>query len=185
MRAHLLPFVQKAGTSSSQLAFHLSATNKSLSYASCSPVFAAIAITSDFSHVKLNTSIHTTDGELTVYSPRAMVTPYPSVYILYGSTTNAPASLYLHPEYEGSFELSTAGVGLGGKAELVWDDNAGGRDPAGKGRTRRLDWSDGRKERRWKSGKIVWGEEVEEERMGDVRLYTTGKDVTVVAQKAQ
>ncbi|KAI0088392.1 hypothetical protein BDY19DRAFT_950658 [Irpex rosettiformis] len=148
------------------------------------PVFAAMAIASDFSYVKLNSTISTSNGALTVIGPRSMVTPYPSLFVLSGITSNAPAIAHLHPEFEGSFDLATAGVGWGGKAEVVWDENAGGRDPAGKGRTRRLDWSEGRRDRRRKSGRIVWGEEVVQENMGDVRLYTTGKDVTVVAQKA-
>ncbi len=67
----------------------------------------------------------------------------------------------------------------------MWDNEAAGRDPAGEGRTRKLNWEGGRNERRRKSGRIFWGEPegVKEERMGDIKLWTTRKDVLLVAQR--
>ncbi|KAI0684500.1 hypothetical protein BC835DRAFT_633066 [Cytidiella melzeri] len=142
------------------------------------PILAALAITSDFTHVKLNSSVHTSNGALQILCPRSSLVAYPSLFVLDASTSNSPASILLHNDFDGMFDLQTTRrIWGGGKAEI--DLNVG-RDPLGKNRIRNLVFD--RQDKAYKAGKIFWGEVPVEESMGDVRLRTTGKDVTIRTQ---
>lgn len=145
-----------------------------------SPLVAFLTIASDYTHVTLNASVHTSNAPLQIYTPR-MPMPYPSIFVLNASTSNAPATLLLHNEFEGTFDLQTsAKLGTGPKASL--EVGTGGRDPANDGRQRVVEYDRRGNERGHKFGKIFWGKEPAPEEMGEVRLATTGKDVIIKLQ---
>lgn len=134
-------------------------------------------MTSDFDNPKLNASVHTSNGELTVITPRYM--PYPGVFALNATTSNARGTLWLHREFEGTFDLSTTGGLGGGKAVVEWGPDK--TDPAGKGRSRVLN-TDKVNEKAHKVGSIYWGERPPNDNMGDITFKATLKDVVIKAK---
>jgi len=125
---------------------------------------------SDFSHTKLNASMYTSNGNLSIFSPRFGMPAEKPIFLLDASTSNAPVSFYLQPDYEGTFDLETTI----GTASV--DYNPDERD--GKGRKRVVDMH-GANEKSHKAGSIYWGDEPPKEDQGDIRLRSTKKDVVI------
>ncbi|KAK7462689.1 hypothetical protein VKT23_007277 [Stygiomarasmius scandens] len=139
------------------------------------PLTAFLATASDFSHTKFNASIHTSNGKLWVSSPRSDVAPAKSVFMLDASTSNAPAFLYLYPNYEGSFELETT---FAGKAMVNYDPSTSD----GNGRKRVVDMHRTH-QRSHKAGSIYWDKESRGD-LGHIGLRSTKKDVVIDATRA-
>ncbi|KAF8829567.1 hypothetical protein HHX47_DHR3000488 [Lentinula edodes] len=130
---------------------------------------AALTMASDFNAVKLNASLHTTNGVLNVTMPRMPFLDPDYKFIIDASTTNAASSVFLSPDFAGTFDLRTS---HNGKTQVRWD--SGMRDPWGKGRKHKLDMA--HYEDVHKSGKVYWGDEAPET-MGDIRVKTTQENV--------
>ncbi|KAF9479921.1 hypothetical protein BDN70DRAFT_878224 [Pholiota conissans] len=114
-----------------------------------SPADVFLAMASDYNNTKMSATVHASNGRVNVAMPRAMQ-PDGEVF-LDVSTSNAPVSVFLHPEYEGTYDLRTTVA----DAELLWDPDL--RDPTGKGRKKTL--IEESKDRTWKTGRMLWGDE--------------------------
>ncbi|KAJ3709839.1 hypothetical protein C8R42DRAFT_408505 [Lentinula raphanica] len=141
-----------------------------------SPIQVALTMVSDFQVVTLNTTLHTTNGEMIVSMPRMATLRPDYTFILDASTSNAPADVHLSPDYAGSFSLQTDNDG---KTQVQWNKDA--TDPWGKGRKPVLEMEEDSAQR--KSGSVYWGDEVPKT-MGDVRVRTTERDVRLYLSPA-
>lgn len=87
---------------------------------------------STYAGALFNVTPTTTGGPLNISFPSAPTTlPFP-VLKLQASTGNAPASVSLHPTYEGNINVNTTGPGN----VPVLNVNPNVQDPSGQGRTR-------------------------------------------------
>ncbi|KAJ7664420.1 hypothetical protein DFH06DRAFT_1295673 [Mycena polygramma] len=129
-----------------------------------------IGLVSDHSDNILRAGVHTSGASLTIGTPRSMMARNAS-FFLDASTSVGPATLALHPEFEGTYDLQTTGA----RARVQEGEDT--RDPAGKGRHRTVTkTSTGRHAR----GEIYWSEEgrpVEER--GAIRITTTVSPVQI------
>ncbi|KAJ6489202.1 hypothetical protein C8R47DRAFT_1215557 [Mycena vitilis] len=107
----------------------------------------------------------------TVGTPRSMTARNAS-FFLDASTSVGPATLALHPEFEGTYDLQTTGP-----AQARVQEGEDTRDPAGKGRNRTVT----RKSTgRHAQGEIYWSEEGRPfEERGAIRITTTVSPVLV------
>ncbi|KAJ3508822.1 hypothetical protein NLJ89_g5547 [Agrocybe chaxingu] len=80
---------------------------------------------------------HTNNSPVRISFPTA---PVNSTLVLTGTTSNSPATVELHPTYEGTVSLSTSSWFA---AELRWDGDV--EDPSGDGRRRLVDESNRRR----------------------------------------
>ncbi|KAF5381736.1 hypothetical protein D9615_005391 [Tricholomella constricta] len=137
---------------------HLQTTN--------APAVAFLSVESDFTEAKLSATIHTSNGKLNVNMPRQPFGGNASFY-LDASTSNAPATVVLHPDYEGTYDLKTSVADA-----LIEETDM--KDPSGMGRERTVErTSEGHRTR----GSIFWsynGEPSEEgKKRGSVRVRSS------------
>ncbi|KAF5368965.1 hypothetical protein D9758_003001 [Tetrapyrgos nigripes] len=133
-------------------------------------IVADISILSRFDHATLNASVHTTNGNLIINGHSRIDMPDKAIFLLNASTSNAPASLHLPKEFQGTFNMSTTS----GTASLKL--NSDQRDRDGQKRVVSMDIANAKAH---KAGKLYWGGEPPESDQGDVKLKTSKKDVTI------
>ncbi|THV00718.1 hypothetical protein K435DRAFT_963879 [Dendrothele bispora CBS 962.96] len=158
------------------------------------PIRASISMQSDFNRMRLNASLHTSNGNITTGGPRFGMGVDKALFFLDASTTNAPALMYVHPDYEGLFDIQTTGgdASILETDQLVHPDYEGLFNIQTTGGTASIletDQLDGRKrvididrvnEKDHKAGKIYWDEEPPYDEQGDINLRTTKQDVTIL-----
>ncbi|KAG6856856.1 hypothetical protein H0H87_012673 [Tephrocybe sp. NHM501043] len=133
-----------------------------------SPIEAGLSVMSDHPKPKLTANIRTSNGALNVYGPRQPMGDGDSSFHLDAVTSNAPATIRLHPDYEGTFDLETSWA----KAS-VKEAPGPNRDPAGKKRERTVRRTE---EGPHTEGDIFWSHDGKPEEgtlaRGSVRVFT-------------
>ncbi|KAF5381737.1 hypothetical protein D9615_005390 [Tricholomella constricta] len=130
------------------------------------PVEAYLSVGSDFTEAKLTATIHTSNGKLNINMPRNQFGDNATFY-LDASTSNAPATVMLHPDYEGNYDLKTSIADA-----LIEETDM--KDPSGMGRERTVERTSGGHRAR---GSIFWsynGEPSEEgKKRGSVKVRSS------------
>jgi hypothetical protein len=105
-----------------------------------------------------------------------MMSQLHTTYHINASTSNAAADVFLHPDYEGRFDLSTS---KNGKAKVQWDPLPE-LDPllVLQDRNHSVDIEDSDDSRLM--GKVFWGEQAPRS-MSDITVRTTEEDVKLYA----
>lgn len=130
--------------------------------------WVALAMATDFSNTKLKATVQTTNGGMNLTMARYM--PNDGEVYLDLSTSNAPVNVFLHSQYEGTYDLWTSQA----DAVLQWDPDL--RDPTGKGRRRTLQESRvGQRTR--KEGRMFWGDKPSMD--GSIKVRSSKEPVTL------
>ncbi|KAF9078666.1 hypothetical protein BDP27DRAFT_1412615 [Rhodocollybia butyracea] len=124
---------------------------------------------------ELNASLHTSNGLLRITMPY-MTGQLDTAYYINASTSNAAADVFLHPDYEGRFDLSTS---ENGKAKVQWDPFPE-LDPllVLPDKNHSVDIEDSDDSRL--VGRVFLGEQAPRN-MGDITVTTTEEDVQLYA----
>lgn len=158
--------------------FRLFCRYNPVTHSNHSPLAASLSVVSDFSRIRLNAKVHTTRGVLFISPLRGGLSSNNASLHIDASTSHAPATVYLAPDYEGTFDLATT------RAQAVVEENNKGkpRDPTGKGRMRTLyrqSFKDGGKKKA--HGWVYWsyaGQTSEEgKERGSVKVRSSDKAV--------
>ncbi|KAJ7453680.1 hypothetical protein B0H11DRAFT_2070732, partial [Mycena galericulata] len=123
-----------------------------------------LGLMSDHDDSTLRAIVQTSGGALTIGTPRYGMTPG---FFLDASTTVGPATIYLYPEYEGTYDLQTslAGASVEGTVDIP--------DPSGKKKLRTVTKT---REGQHAQGSVYWsdsGEPCEGVQWGSVNISTT------------
>ncbi|KAJ7472150.1 hypothetical protein FB451DRAFT_1037053, partial [Mycena latifolia] len=133
-------------------------------------VTAALSLVSDFKDNGLRTVIRTSNGALTIFTPRYAMAD-DSRFFLDAVTSNGPAEVSLYPQYEGTYDLRTSG------AQLRIEEGKEVSDPKRQGRHRTVTRKSTGKHAQ---GSIYWsndGNPPEGWQRGSVNVTTSGSPV--------
>ncbi|KAJ6560520.1 hypothetical protein DFH09DRAFT_921597, partial [Mycena vulgaris] len=124
-------------------------------------------------NVMLRAVVQTSGAPITIGTPSQLMA-HKTSFFLDASTSDAPASVSLYPQYEGTYDLRTS---LGGHV-YVEEGEKEVSDPAGRGRNRTISRRNSTGARA--QGSIYWsydGEPTERVRRGAVKVTTSAAPV--------